>query len=299
MDTAEILRRVRRVEIKTARLATEAMSGAYHSVFKGRGMDFEELREYVAGDDIRTIDWNVTARIGRPFVKLHREERDLTVILAVDISGSFEFGSGEITKREFATELAATLAFAAGMNHDKVGLFLFTADTELYLPPRKGRRHTLRIIRELIGFPAKRTGTDLAVALGHLNRLVPRRAVVFLATDFLHTLGDSAKSAAAMKALTITNAHHDLVCLHLHDARESTVPSAGLLTLEDAETGELLEIDTRRPGVRERYTGEAVRREGELRDAMRKGGIDLLGLDINTDYAARLRRFLDNRRRRR
>lgn len=299
MDTAEILRRVRRVEIKTARLATEAMSGAYHSVFKGRGMDFEELREYVAGDDVRTIDWNVTARIGRPFVKLHREERDLTIILAVDISGSFEFGSGEKSKREFATEVAATLAFAAGQNQDKVGLFLFTSDTELYLPPRKGRGHTLRIIRELIGRSAKRTGTDLATSLAHLNRLVPRRAVVFLATDFLHTLGDPAAGTASTKALGVTNARHDLVCLHIHDGRESSLPAAGLLTLEDAETGELLELDTRSAGIREKYTCESVRREGDLRDAMRKGGIDLLSLDINADYAARLRRFLDNRRRRR
>lgn len=299
MDTAEILRRVRRVEIKTSRLASASMSGAYHSVFKGRGMDFEELREYVPGDDVRSIDWNATARVGKPLVKLHREERDLTIVLALDLSASFDFGSGDRTKREFAIEVAATIAFSAIQNNDKVGLFLFTEDAELFIPPGKGRRHTLRIIRDMIAHAPRARGTDLAKSLAHLNRLFRRSAVVFLLTDFFHTLGDDARSAAALKALALTSVHHDLVCLHIGDERETALPSAGLLTLEDAETGELVELNTVSAENRERYATNAAKRAAMLKETMRKAGIDMLSLDASADFAPKMRHLFDTRRRRR
>lgn len=299
MDTVDILRRVRRVEIKTARLANDILSGAYHSVFKGRGMDFEELREYVPGDDVRTIDRNVTARVGRPFVKIFREERELTVILAVDISASFDFGSSERTKRVLATEIAATLAFAAGRNNDKVGLLLFTEDTELFVPPRKGRRHTLRMIRDMLYHAPRRKGTDITAALTHLNRMLDRRAVIFLATDFLHTLDGDAKAEAVMKSLRVTAARHDLVCLHLHDAKENLLPAAGILTIEDAETGELLELDTRAESTRAAYAASGESRNRLMKDKLAGVGVDLVSLEAGEDYAAALRSFLQNRRRRR
>lgn len=294
MDTAEILRRVRRVEIRTSRLATDVLAGAYHSVFKGRGMDFEELREYVPGDDVRSIDRNVTARTGKPFVKLHREERELTLILAIDVSGSFDFGSGESSKRAFAAEVGATLAFSAGMSGDKVGLLLFTGKTELFVPPKKGRRHTLRLIRDMLAHAPERRDTDIAAALGHLNRMLHRRAVVFLFTDFLHTGSEN----AVTRSLAVTNARHDLVCVHIRDPRESELPACGLLTLEDAETGELVEMDTSRNDVRTRYATFGEDALTHTRNTLKHAGIDLLGLDSGCDYAANLRRFLDNRRRR-
>lgn len=294
MDTNEILRRVRRVEIRTHRLANDAMSGAYHSVFKGRGMDFEELREYVPGDDVRAIDRNVTARMGKPFVKLHREERDLTLMIVMDVSASFDFGSAENSKRDFAAEVAATLAFSAGSNNDKVGLLLYTGETELYVPPRKGRRHTLRLIREMLAHEPAGRATGTANALAHLNRILRRRAVVLLFTDFSHGPSDD----ALMRALRITNTRHDLMCFHIRDAREASVPVAGLITLEDAETGELVELDTRREAVRTAYASLAAEREQSVRDALRSAGIDLLALDTASDYAPSLRRFFDNRRRR-
>ncbi len=294
MDTNEILRRVRRVEIRTHRLANDAMSGAYHSVFKGRGMDFEELREYVPGDDVRAIDRNVTARMGRPFVKLHREERDLTLLIAMDVSASFDFGSSARSKRDLAAEVAATLAFSAGSNNDKVGLLLYTGETELYVPPRKGRRHTLRLIREMLCHEPAKRGTDTAGALSHINRILRRRAVVMLFTDFSHGPAD----ASLMRALRITKIRHDLMCFHIRDAREDSVPPVGLITLEDAETGELVELDTRREAVRTAYAGLAAKRDEGVRDMLKSAGIDLLSLDTASDYAPSLRRFFDNRRRR-
>src|ERR1035441_3567201 len=189
MTLTELLESVRRVEVRTNRLVNDTMVGAYLSSFKGRGMDFEELREYIPGDDVRDIDWNVTHRMGRPFVKRFREERELTAVLAVDVSASSRFGSASRTKREFAAEIAATLAMSAAKNGDKVALLLFTEDVELFVPPRKGRRHLLRLVREMLAFKPRRRGTDISNALGFLNQVLHRRAIVFLLTDFLHSGG--------------------------------------------------------------------------------------------------------------
>ena len=206
--SSDILARVRRVELKTRKLANDLMAGAYYSQFKGRGMDFEELREYVPGDDVRTIDWNVTARMRRPFVKLHREERELGVMLVLDISASGEFGSGGQTKRDYAAEVAATLAFSALRNGDKVGLLLFSDDVELFLPPKKGRKHFLRVIREALAFEPKRRGTDIRSALAFLNHVTNRRSIVFLLTDFLHSAEEG--SHTLFTEIGRTHSRHDL-----------------------------------------------------------------------------------------
>ena len=253
MTLSELLESVRRVEVRTNRLVNDTMVGAYLSHFKGRGMDFEELREYIPGDEVRDIDWNVTYRMGRPFVKRYREERELAMILAVDVSASSAFGSLRRTKRQFAAEIAGTLAISAARSSDKVGLLLFTDQVELFLPPRKGRRHILRLIREMLAFTPRHRGTNIPGALAFLNRVLHRRSIVFLLTDFLHSFRPDAGGANAgrgtVQELGLTNARHDLVCVHLHDPRESTLPAAGLLTVEDAETGELLELDSSRAGV--------------------------------------------------
>src|SRR6266404_3966319 len=257
MNLSELLESVRRVEVRTNRLVNDTMVGAYLSHFKGRGMDFEELREYIPGDEVRDIDWNVTFRMGRPFVKRFREERELAVVLAVDISASGAFGSVRRSKREFATEIAATLACSAARSSDKVGLLLFSDQVELFLPPRKGRRQILRIIREMLTFEPKHRETSIPAALAFLNHVLQRRSIVFLLTDFLHSFGSGAPGVQAgrdmVQEIGMTNARHDLVCVHLHDPRESELPDAGLLTIEDAETGELLEIDSGRTTVRQTY----------------------------------------------
>src|SRR6266853_753454 len=253
MTILELLESVRRVEVRTKRLVNDMMVGAYLSHFKGRGMDFEELREYMPGDDVRDIDWNVTYRMGRPFVKRFREERELAIVLAVDVSASSTFGSLRRTKREFAAEIAGTLAISAARSSDKIALLLFTDQVELFVPPRKGRRHILRLIREMLFFKPMRRATNIPAALGFLNRVLHRRSIVFLLTDFLHSFGAASSAARGgrdtLQELGLTNARHDLVCVHLHDPRESTLPAAGLVTIEDAETGELLEIDSNRSAV--------------------------------------------------
>src|SRR5438093_6038053 len=263
MTISELLETVRRIEVRTNRLLNDTMVGAYLSLFKGRGMDFEELREYIPGDEVRDIDWNVTFRMGRPFVKRFREERELALVLAVDVSASSAFGSLRRTKREFAAEIAGTLAISASRSSDKVALLLFTDQIELYLPPRKGRRHILRLIRETLFFEPKHTGTRIPAALAFLNHVLHRRSIVFLLTDFLHSFAPASVPLShpmgegpgvragrpnqpgsgrdTVQEIGLTNARHDLVCLHLHDPRESALPPAGLVTIEDAETGEVLE----------------------------------------------------------
>ncbi len=303
MTLAELLATVRRLEARTHRLVNDTMVGAYLSHFKGRGMDFEELREYIPGDEVRDIDWNVTYRMGRPFVKRYREERELTVVLAVDVSGSSRFGSGRRSKREFAAEIAASLAFAASRSSDKVALLLFSDQVELFLPPRKGRRHILRLLRELISFQPRRRGTRVPEALGFLNHVLHRRAIVFLLTDFLHNFGASRQAPgngrSTFEELGLTNARHDLVCIHLHDPLESALPAAGLVTLEDAETGELLELDSNRPAVRSRFAETNQARLAELDRALRRAGVDTLRLSAREDFGAALQRFFDTRRGRR
>jgi len=314
MTLTELLESVRRVEVRTNRLVNDMMVGAYLSHFKGRGMDFEELREYIPGDDVRDIDWNVTNRLGRPFVKRYREERELTMVLAVDVSASSAFGSLRRTKREFAAEIAGTLAVSAARSSDKVALLLFTDRVELFVPPRKGRRHILRILREMLFFQPQRRGTDLPAALTFLNHVLRRRAIVFLLTDFLHSdLGgpenpqpapgapEAARPARrdAIQELGLTNAHHDLVCLHLHDPRESEMPRAGLIGIEDAETGELLDLDSGRAAVRDKFAATNSERLADLDRAFNRAGVDTLRFSSAEAFAQKLQRFFETRRGRR
>ncbi len=323
MTVTELLETVRRVGLRTNRLVNDTMVGAYLSHFKGRGMDFEELREYIPGDDVRDIDWNVTNRLGRPFVKRYREERELAAVLAVDVSGSSAFGSGNLSKREYAAEVAATLALSATRNGDKVALLLFTEEVELFIPPRKGRRHILRIVREMLAFEPKKRGTDIPAALAFLNHTLPRRSIVFLITDFLHGHGNhshppahrhprfsdlkdeneerggSKQTRDVIQELGITNARHDLVCLHLHDPRESRLPDAGLLTIEDAETGEMLELDSHRGAVRERFAAINEERLAQLDQSLNRTAVDTLRLNTVEPFAQTLQRFFEIRRGRR
>lgn len=321
MTITELLESVRRVEVRTNRLVNDTMVGAYLSHFRGRGMDFEELREYIPGDDVRDIDWNVTNRMGRPFVKRFREERELAMVLALDVSASSAFGSTHRTKREFAAEIAGTLAFSATRSSDKVALLLFSDEVELFLPPRKGRRHILRLIREMLHCRPKHRGTNIPAALTFLNHVLHRRAIVFLLTDFLHSFGESKTGSPlpdAVNPLTdgthgvtrstnrdviqeigLTNARHDLVCVHLHDPRESALPPAGLLTIEDAETGELLELDSSRGAVRQQFAATNAERLAELDRALRHAGVDTLRLSTAEPFAFNLQRFFELRRGRR
>jgi len=314
MTLTELLESVRRVEVRTNRLVNDTMGGAYLSGFKGRGMDFEDLREYMPGDDVRAIDWNVTHRLGRPFVKRFREERELTAVLAVDVSASSSFGSASRTKREFAAEIAATLAMSAAKNGDKVALLLFTDEVELFVPPRKGRRHILRLVREMLMFKPRRRGTDISGALGFLNHVLHRRAIVFLLTDFLHSDTGRAGSPLAtvgahgvtrptnrdvIAELGLTNTRHDVVCLHLHDPRESELPDAGLVTIEDAEIGELLELNSTRSSVREKFAAVNAGRLAELDRALIRTGVDTLRLKTTEPFAPVLQRFFEIRRGRR
>jgi uncharacterized protein (DUF58 family) len=300
MTVTELLESVRRVEVHTNRLVNDTMGGAYLSGFKGRGMDFEELREYMFGDDVRDIDWNVTHRLGRPFVKRFREERELTAVLAVDVSASSHFCSANRTKREFACEIAATLAMSAAKNGDKVALLLFTDEVELFVPPRKGRRHILRLVREMLMFQPKKRATDISRALVFLNHVLNRRAIVFLLTDFLHSSKTKVeKSRDVIQELGLTNTRHDVVCLHLHDPRESILPDAGLVTIEDAETGELLELDSTRNSVREKFASVNAGRLAELDRALIRTGVDTLRLNTTEPFAPKLQRFFEIRRGRR
>jgi len=303
MTLLELLSSVRRVEVRTNRLVNDTMVGAYLSHFKGRGMDFEELREYIPGDEVRDIDWNVTFRMGRPFVKRFREERELAMILAVDVSESSAFGSLERSKREYATEIAGTLAISASRSSDKVGLLLFSDQVELFLPPRKGRRHILRLLREMLFFQPKHRGTNVPAALAFLNHVLHRRSIVFLITDFLHTFGPSGQRPVegrdVIQEIGLTNARHDLVCLHLHDPRESNLPSAGLLTIEDAETDELLEMDTTRPAVRKKFAEMNAERLAELDRAFQRAGVETLRFSTSDSFAQTLQHFFETRRGRR
>jgi len=303
MTLSELLEAVRRIEMRTNRLVNDTMVGAYLSHFKGRGMDFEELREYVPGDEVRDIDWNVTYRMGRPFVRRYREERELAVVLAVDVSASSTFGSLRRTKREFAAEIAGTLAISAARNSDKVALLMFTDQVELFLPPRKGRKHILRILREMLAFEPRHRGTNIPGALTFLNHVLHRRSIVFLLTDFLHSFRTDAVRPQAgrdmLHEVGLTNARHDLVCLHLYDPRESVLPRAGLLTIEDAETGELVELDSNRGSVAEKFATINSERLAELDRAFQRAGVETLRFSTAESYAQTLQHFFETRRGRR
>jgi uncharacterized protein (DUF58 family) len=294
--TREILKKVRQIELRTRRLVTDALAGEYHSVFKGRGMDFDEVREYSPGDEVRLIDWNVTARTGVPFIKKLREERELTLLLAVDVSASGKFGSNTQSKRELAAEVASVLAFSAIRNRDKVGLLLFTDEVEHYVPPKKGRTHVLRVIRDILFTPPIRRGTDVASALDFCNDVLRRRAVVFVISDFIEPPDSFDRMK---KLLRTTNRRHDLVLLHLRDRHEEELPPLGLLTLEDPETGEVAEIDTGSRHVRETFAQLARERMNQFRRAARQANVDTLELRTGEPYSHALYTFFQNRSSRR
>jgi len=287
---AEILKKIRALEIKTKGLVQTIFAGDYHSVFKGRGMNFEDVREYQPGDEIRAIDWNVTARLGTAFVKKFTEERELTVVLVVDVSASGNFGSVSQSKRELAAEVACLLAFSAIRNNDKVGLLLFSDRVELFIPPKKGRSHTLRIIREILFFEPAGRGTAPALALDYLNKVVTRRAVVFFVSDF--QTGDFSRE------LSVSGRRHDFIAIHVQDQREEMLPNVGIITLEDAETGEQLEINTADRTTRARFSAMAETHRAELNRTLRRNSIDAISLRTGEDYLPALRSFFKQRERR-
>ena len=290
-DAKRILSKIRRLELKTRGLVEAAFAGQYRSVFKGRGMNFEEVREYQPGDEVRTIDWNVTARLGHPYVKKFTEEREMTVMLVVDVSASGAFGSVELSKRELAAEVACVLAFSAIRNNDKVGLMLFSDHVELFIPPKKGRIHTLRLIREILFFAPKGQGTAPAQALHYLNRVLTRKAVVFLLSDF--------QTPPFERELGITSRRHDLIALPVLDPRESALPDAGIVVFEDAESGEQIEVDTGDASVRAAYAHLVTRRREAWDRTFRRKRIDSIALTTDEDYLPALREFFRTRERRR
>jgi uncharacterized protein (DUF58 family) len=288
--TAEILKKIRTLEIKTKGLVETVFAGDYHSVFKGRGMNFEDVREYQPGDEIRAIDWNVTARLGTAFVKKFTEERELTVMLIVDVSASGNFGSAAQSKRELAAEVACLLAFSAIRNNDKVGLILFTDRVELFIPPKKGRSHTLRLIREILFFEPIGRGTDPALALDYLNKIVTRRAVVFFISDF--------QASDFSHTLAVSGRRHDFIAVQIQDEREQVLPNVGIITLEDAETGEQIEINTADRGARTRFSDLAGEKANQLSRTLRRNNIDAITLRTSEDYLPALRSFFKLRERR-
>jgi len=288
--TAEILKKIRTLEIKTRGLVETAFAGDYHSVFKGRGMNFEDVREYQPGDEIRAIDWNVTARLGTAFVKQFTEERALTVMLIFDVSASGNFGSTTQSKRELAAEVACLLAFSAIRNNDKVGLLLFSDRVELFIPPKKGRSHTLRLIREILFFQPGGRGTAPALALDYLNKIVTRRAVVFFISDF--------QAPDFSHALAVSGRRHDFIAIHIQDEREKVLPSIGIITLEDAESGEQIEVNTMERATRQRFTDFADEQEADLSRTLRRNNIDVIALRTGEDYLPALRSFFKQRERR-
>ena len=289
-EARDILKKIRQIELKTRGMIDTAFSGAYRSVFKGRGMNFEEVREYQAGDEVRAIDWNVTARMGDAFIKKFTEERELTVMLIVDVSASGEFGSVNLSKRELAAEVACLFAFSAIRNNDKVGCILFSDHVELFIPPAKGRGHALRIIREILFFEPKGKGTDVAGALVAANRVLNRRAVVFLLSDF--------QAPDFSKPLTIAARRHDVVAIPIVDPRELELPDVGRVVFEDAETGERLVVNTSDRRARLRFAENVADMQGQIPASFRRLGVDTITLRTDADYVPALRNFFRNRERR-
>lgn len=296
MTPADIIKKVRRLEIRARHLVTDSVTGAYHSSFKGRGMDFEEVREYAIGDDVRTIDWNVSAKMDRPFVKVFREERELTLMLVIDLSASGVFGSVEQSKRERAAEIASVLAFSASQNNDKVGLLLYTDEVEHYIPAKKGRSHILRVIRDILYFQPKGRRTDHKAALDYLNKVQRRKTVLFLISDFLdHETQPNADAHPLFHTLSLTNQRHDLICIALSDPRESELPEVGLITLEDAETSEIVEIDTSNKANRQHYAQLAQQRRKTFETNMRQKGLDWIEAQTDQPYLPALRKLFARR----
>ena len=279
----DVIQKIKQIEISTSRTVNDVLGGQYHSVFKGRGMEFSEVREYQPGDDIRTIDWNVTARTGHPFIKKFTEERELTVMLMVDVSGSEIFGSVRQLKNELAAEVAAVLAFSALRNNDKVGLIMFSDAIELFVPPKKGKTHVLRVIREILYFTPKGRRTDIPAALRFLDQITTHRSVTFLVSDFI------ADNYAKM--LRVANQRHDLVAVAITDPREIEMPGIGIVELEDAETGSRLLLDTSHAPTRQRFHEMALRRQRERAQLLRSCGVDLVELRTDEPYLKPLIKF--------
>ncbi len=286
----EIIRKVRRIEIRTKKLVNDVFSGEYHSIFKGRGMEFEEVREYQPGDDVRVIDWNVTARYGHPFVKTFKEERELTVMILADASSSGDFGTAQRMKGEIAAELCSVLAFSAIKNNDRVGMIIFTDRVEKYIPPKKGSSHVLRLIREVLYFKPQHTRTDINCALEFLGRVIKRRSVVFLVSDFL--------SSGFEKMLSIANKKHDLIAIKIVDPREIELPDLGFIELEDAETGEQIIIDTKDPEVRKDFQEYALKEKSKLERNFRSMDLDYIPILTDRSYVEPLMAFFRVRARR-
>ncbi len=295
MISRELLRKIRRIEITTSRLVTDVFAGQYHSVFKGQGIEFNEVREYQIGDDIRTIDRNVTARTGRPHVKKYVEERELTVMILVDLSASCRFASVNMPKSQLAAELAAVLAFSAIRNNDKVGLILFTDRIEKFIPPRKGIRHALRLVREVLYYPPQGHATDIAMALEYLNRVTTRKTIAFLISDFLDR--GLEHKARLRQALSIVHKRHDVTAVTLNDPRERTMPDCGIVALEDAENGTIRYVDTSSRRVQEEYARYNVERIKQREKIFHAIGMDHIDVDTSIVYSEALIKFFMKRRR--
>ncbi|MDR0799028.1 MAG: DUF58 domain-containing protein [Dysgonamonadaceae bacterium] len=288
METSELLKKVRQIEIKTRGLSRNIFAGQYHSAFKGRGIAFSEVREYEYGDDIRDIDWNVTARYSKPYIKVFEEERELTVMLLIDVSGSRNFGTHAAMKREIITEIAATLAFSAIQNNDKIGIIFFSDKIEQFIPPQKGKKHILYIIRELIDFQPQHTKTDLSQALKYLTNAIKKRCTAFLISDYLAQ--DNYEYA-----LTIANNKHDVVAIQVYDARETEMPAVGLMKIKDAETGAEKWVDTSLAKVRSAYGRWWEKRQSEMDNAFKKSRVDAVSIRTDEDYVKALIHLFNKR----
>lgn len=280
MDTKELLKKVRKIEIKTRRLSDHIFGGEYHSTFKGRGMTFSEVRQYQFGDDVRNIDWNVTARYSEPFVKVFEEERELTMMLVVDVSGSGLFGTRNSFKKDIITEIAATLAFSATQNNDKIGLILFTDTIELYIPPKKGRSHVLRIIRELLEFQPQSQKTDISNALSYLSRVMKKKAIVFVLSDFVDD--------NYQRTLKITSGRHDVTGIRVYDAKEEEIPNLGMVNMQDEETGKTILVDTSSRSVRNNYAKYYREKVDYFQESFRKSGAGNLSSRVDESYVKKL-----------
>ena len=288
MDTKEILKKVRKIEIKTRRLSNHIFSGEYHSSFKGRGMTFSEVRQYQFGDDVRAIDWNVTARYNEPYIKVFEEERELTMMLMVDISGSESFGTKNQFKKDIVTEIAATMAFSATQNNDKIGLILFSDQVELYIPPKKGKSHVLRIIRELIEFQPKSRKTDVGQALKFLSGVLKKRAIVFLISDFMATPDYE-------HTLKIASKRHDITGVRVYDAREEQIPNLGIVNMKDAETGETMLVNTGSKTVRQQYSNYYQDRLKYFKDTFSRCGAGTVSTRVDESYVTKLLGYFKSR----
>jgi uncharacterized protein (DUF58 family) len=295
METVELLKKVRKIEIKTLGLSNQIFSGGYHSAFKGRGMAFSEVREYQPGDDVRTIDWNVTARFNSPYVKVFEEERELTVMLLADVSGSGEFGTQKRVKQDLITELCAVLAFSAMKNNDKVGIIFFSDKIEKFIPPKKGRSHVLHIIRDLIEFKPEHRQTNIELALRYFSNMIKKRSIAFLLSDFIDPHINTRPRNTFNDALKVAKRRHDLVALKIYDPREDVLPDIGLVKLMDTESGQCRWVDTADRAVRRQYAAQALKQEAELNSALIKCGINFTRIATNESYIRPLMTLFGNR----